>query len=128
MIERTGAVRSRTALLLAAIVGIAGMALAGCDVVFPHRSQGERLYRKLCADCHGVDAAGNTPQYMGNPYADLRDNLWKSGGDPVSIERTVREGVFGSMPAHPELTAKEMQAIIDHLRVLRGEKRAEPAS
>lgn len=113
--------------LRAALAAALALALSGCDEVFPHRSEGEKLYRKLCTECHGVDAAGNTPRYMGNAWADLRDDLWRNGGDPVSMEYTVRNGIFGQMPANPELTRDEIRAIVDHVRVLRGEKRPEPA-
>lgn len=118
--------RLRAALALATLAA-AALAAGGCDVVFPNRSEGEKIYRRLCSECHGADARGNTPRYMGNPYADLRDGLWKNGSESYAIERVVRAGIFGQMPPHPELTAQEMKALIDHIRVLRGEKQAEPA-
>jgi mono/diheme cytochrome c family protein len=111
----------------AAALALAAFTLVDCDQLMPSRSPGERLYRKHCAECHGLDAAGNTPRYMGNPYADLRDNIWKRGGDPVAMERIIRAGVFGEMPANPELTTEEVRSIVDHVRVLRGEKQPEPA-
>jgi mono/diheme cytochrome c family protein len=117
---------ARISAALGAALALGALTLGGCDELFPHRSEGEKLYRKLCADCHGLDAAGNTPRYMGNPWADLRDNQWKQSGDPVAMEYTVRNGIFGSMPGHPELTTQQIRAIIDHVRVLRGEKRPEP--
>ena len=100
--------------------------LVGCDVLFPHRSAGEKLFRDRCAKCHGIDAAGNTPGYMGNPWADLRDSHWKNGGDPVSIERVIRAGVFGQMPPSSDLDEAQIRALIDYLRVLRGEKKPDP--
>jgi mono/diheme cytochrome c family protein len=102
--------------------------LAACDQVFPHRSEGEKLYRANCAECHGLDGAGNTPGYMGNAYADLRDNLWKNGGDPDSMQEVVRNGVFGSMPKFDQLSAKEVREVVDYVRVLRGEKAPEPTA
>ena len=57
-----------------------------------NRTPGEKLWRKHCAGCHGIDASGNTPQYMGNERADLRDNSWYGyGGDDAGIESTIRE-------------------------------------
>ncbi len=100
-------------------------ALAGCDQledVFVKRSPGEKLYRSLCADCHGLDARGNTPQYMGNPNADLTGAL-ERGSDPGSIEIVIREGVFGKMPAHNELTYEQMKQLLDWIQELR--KRAQ---
>lgn len=103
--------------LVASALGLA----CACDALAP-RSEGERIYRRLCADCHGVDGSGNTPRSMGNPWADLTDDAWKSeGGDAGSIETVVREGVFGEMPAHDELSAEEMRALLGHLLALRGE-------
>lgn len=107
--------------VVSALLPLLVVVLAGCDLL-ANRSEGEKLWRKHCADCHGVDGRGNTPRYMGNPWADLRDNSWKLGGDRSTIEDVVREGIFGSMPANDELTAAEMRALIDYLYELRGER------
>jgi mono/diheme cytochrome c family protein len=104
------------------------LALVACDILFPHRSEGEKLWRKHCADCHGLTAEGNTPSYMGNVYADLTDNLWKdSSGDDDSIEAVIHDGVFAQMPENPSLTHEERKAIVGYLRVLRHEKKPETA-
>lgn len=103
------------------LVPAALLALAACDMFQP-RSEGERLWRKLCAECHGVDGAGNTPRYMGEPFADLRDGAWRSDGDRSTLDAVIREGVFGKMPAYDQLTAAEMRALLDHLYQLRGER------
>lgn len=115
------------------VAGIAGFALAlsavvtlsACKEVFPRRSEGEKLYRKHCAECHGLDAAGNTPGYMGNAYADLRDDVWKTGGDSDSMQSVVRNGVFAKMPKFDRLSAKEVRLVVDYVRELRGEKKPE---
>ena len=91
---------------------------AGCAT----RSEGEKLWRKHCADCHGLDGSGNTPRYMGTPGADLRDDNWKFGGDRGSVETVVREGIFGSMPAYDQLTNAQMRALLDYFYSLRGER------
>ena len=113
--------RHRSGLRAAVVVLGASLASTGCHELFPQRSEGEKLYRKLCAECHGLDGRGNVPRYMGNNAADLIDDTWKTGGDPGSIEYVVREGVFGQMPANPDLTRAEMKALLEHLRNLRGE-------
>jgi cytochrome c oxidase cbb3-type subunit 3 len=95
--------------------------LASCDALFPKRSAGESLWRSRCASCHGYDGRGNTPQYMGNYKADLIDDTWYHGGDPGSWAVVIREGVFGSMPANPDLDDEQVKALVHYLRQLRGE-------
>jgi mono/diheme cytochrome c family protein len=115
------------------VTGIAGVALAlsavvtlsACEELFPHRSEGEKLYREHCAECHGLDGAGNTPRYMGDSYADLMDDLWRTGGDSDSMQSVVRNGVFSKMPKFDQLSAKEVRQVVDYVRVLRGEKMPE---
>lgn len=108
-------------LLPALALAPALLALTGCDELFA-RTPGEKLWRRHCADCHGIDASGNTPRYMGELYADLRDGTWKNGGDRGSIENVVREGIFAKMPANEKLTAEEMRLLLDYLFELRGER------
>ncbi len=110
------------ALRPAAMFLVTGLALAlpGCDP-FEAKDPGERIYRRLCASCHGLDGRGNTARYMSNEWADLTDNSWRKYGDDGSIETVIREGVFGKMPARDELTREEMRALLRYLRKLRGE-------
>ena len=124
------ATRRRPHLLVAgtiAFVVTGSLVLAGCDTVFPKRSEGEKLWRDRCAQCHGITGNGNTPQYMGNYAADLTDDSWKHGGEPGSWALVIRQGVFGDMPANPDLSRQQVQALVDYLRVLRGEKVRQPA-
>lgn len=111
---------NRRAAAFAALLFASCLALAACDFA-AGRSPGERLWRKHCADCHGLDARGNTPRYMGEAYADLRDDGWRTGGDRYSIEMVIREGAFGKMPANPKLSKEEIKLIIDYLYQLRHE-------
>jgi mono/diheme cytochrome c family protein len=108
----------RLALLVPLLAALAGLGSA-CSELFPRRTEGEKLYRRLCARCHGYDGAGNTPRYMGNTWADLTDDSWRHGGDAGAMEIVVREGVFGEMPANPELTREEMRQLLDYLQTLR---------
>ena len=111
----------RRATALFVLLPAALAVLTACELFQP-RSEGEKLWRKLCAECHGVDGSGNTPRYMGDPFADLRDGAWRGDGDRGSLETVVREGIFGKMPAHDELSAAQMRALLDYLYQLRGER------
>ena len=96
----------------------------GCEIpaALDRRPEGEKLWAKRCGRCHGVDARGNTPKYMGNPAVDLTDDRWRHGGpDDYSLELIIREGIFGSMPRNEDLTREQMRALIQHLRRLRAE-------
>ena len=105
---------------LAALTAFAAFLAAACSG--GGKTPGERLWRARCAECHGLDARGNTPRFMGNDRADLTDDNWYAyGGDDAGLEAVIREGVFAQMPANADLTSTEMRALIGHLRSLRGE-------
>lgn len=114
--------KTTRALLPAAVllVTVLSLALSGCDLFEP-KDPGERIYRRLCASCHGIDGRGNTVRFMGNEWADLTDNNWRQYGDDGSLETIIREGVFSKMPARNELTREEMRALLGYLRKLRSE-------
>jgi len=114
--RRRPASRAAGALVLAA----AALAAAGCGLL-PERSEGEKLWRKHCAECHGIGGAGNTPRYMGKPYADLLDNTWRVGGETGTLQESTRTGFFGEMPAFDHLSDEEIRLVVDYLRELRGE-------
>jgi cbb3-type cytochrome c oxidase subunit III len=106
-----------TAVLLA---GVLASLLGGCNQLFPQRSPGEQLYVDNCADCHGIDGRGNTAQEMGQPYADLIDDVWKNGGDDGSLANSIRDGSFGLMPGFQQkLTEPQIQALVAYIKVLR---------
>ena len=95
----------------------------GCGKVLPKRSAGEKLYREYCADCHGLNGAGHTIRYMGNPKADLTDSFWKyGGGDSVAIQETLRQGLVELHPASIQrLDGKQIKELADWVLKLRGE-------
>lgn len=89
--------------------------LFGACGFLPGKPNGERLFRRLCARCHGVRGHGNTPKYMSNAWADLTDGRWQRGGNPVAIEQTIRDGILGQMPAHDDLSREEMKVLVDYV-------------
>ena len=114
--------RRRAGRLVAAtlLACLAGVLLGGCSKLFPHRAPGEQLYVDNCADCHGLDGRGNTAREMGQPYADLTDDVWKFGGDDTSMANAIREGSFGLMPGfQQQLNDQQIQELITYLHLLR---------
>ena len=47
--------------------------------------------------------------------------------EPGSWAVVIRDGVFGSMPANSDLDREQINALVQHLRELRGEAAANPA-
>ncbi|MEL6840746.1 MAG: cytochrome-c oxidase, cbb3-type subunit III [Pseudomonadota bacterium] len=78
---------------------------------------GEGLFLDNCAACHGDNAMGNID--LGAP--NLTDAIWLYGGDPVSLEETVRYARFGVMPPWGErLTEAEIKAVTAYVHQLGG--------
>lgn len=57
------------------------------------RAMGQRLFLTYCASCHGSNARGS------KGFPNLTDNDWLYGGDPKTIETSIRDGRSGVMPA-----------------------------
>lgn len=53
------------------------------------------VFQSTCVACHGADGKGN--QGVGGP--NLTDGVWLYGGTPAAIEKTIRDGRHGEMPA-----------------------------
>ncbi|MCH9648583.1 MAG: c-type cytochrome [Deltaproteobacteria bacterium] len=94
--------------------------LSACSDLAGQRSQGEQLFRRYCAECHGLDGAGKVPKYRSYEAANLLDDYWKFGGDPSSLRHTIVDGSFPMMPAFEYLSNDEIKAILGYLRELRG--------
>jgi hypothetical protein len=60
---------------------------------------------------------------MGNYKARPDRRLVEPRLGPRLVGGVIREGVFGTMPANPDLSRQQVAALVDYLRVLRGEKR-----
>jgi len=97
--------------------------VCGCGDLFVKKSSGEKLYRKNCADCHGLDGKGHTIRYMGNPNANLTDSSWKyGGGDSVAIQNVLFQGLVERHPSSLQrLQSNEVKAIAGWVLELRGE-------
>jgi len=69
---------------------------------------GKAQFEQLCAACHGADGKGNP--MLGAP--NLTDDAWLYGGSPKIIERTIREGRAGKMPAHEDFLGVEKSHVL----------------
>lgn len=110
--------RSVSLLLVGALLFI-----IGCGDLLAKRSTGESLYRKNCANCHGLDGKGHTIRYMGNQNANLTDSSWKyGGGDSVAIQNVLLQGLVERHPSSLQrLQPHEVKAIAGWVLELRGE-------
>jgi len=97
--------------------------LGACSELFPKRTPGEKLYRKHCADCHGVDGSGHTVRSMGDPNANLLDERWRHAGDAAGMETVINQALVFEHPTFDELGREEVKQIVDHVFYLRGERR-----
>ena len=59
---------------------------------------GKEKFQQLCVACHGAEAKGNIA--LGAP--DLTDDSWVYGSSRRTIEKTIKEGRTGRMPAFGE--------------------------
>ena len=77
---------------------------------------GQRLFLNNCAQCHGSDAGG------GKGFPNLRDADWLHGGDPASIETSIRQGRNGVMPPMVDAIGGEVAipAMVNYVRSLSG--------
>ena len=72
------------------------------------KAVGQNLFNTYCIQCHGSDAKGT------KGFPDLTDNDWLWGGDPESIQETIRNGRLGVMQPYggldpfPEETARDV--------------------
>jgi cytochrome c oxidase cbb3-type subunit 3 len=94
----------------------------GMDVVTLSRdpdamSAARSLFGNNCATCHGSDARGATG------FPNLTDADWLHGGDPDTIELTIREGRTGVMPPMgAALGASGVEEVIAYVLSLSGTK------
>jgi len=91
-------------------------------------ARGRELYAKHgCAVCHGPNGRGDGPaaKTLTPPPRDLADERhYKEGSSEDAIAASIRHGVSGSgaMPAFPNLSQDDAQAIATWVVSLRGKK------
>lgn len=88
---------------------------------------GQNLFNTYCIQCHGSDAKG------AKGFPNLTDHDWLWGGDPQSIQDTIRGGrigimlPYGGLPAFPEDSVKDVAHYIYSLNENEGfRSRANP--
>ena len=70
------------------------LSLSGAPHDAAKATAGKALFT-VCAACHGPEGKGNPA--LGAP--NLTDATWLYGGDPESVETSIREGRGGVMPS-----------------------------
>lgn len=67
---------------------------------------GETIYKNYCAGCHGT-------KMQGSSALPLKKKVWKHGGELLSIQKTITNGVQGTEMASfaKTLSAKEIQTV-----------------
>jgi len=102
---------------LAAVV-VLGTVLAGAAERNPFAGdasaikEGEKIYDRLCVDCHLDGTGGSGPN--------LIDNEWKYGNTDAEIFETVAKGRPGGMPSWSgELKEEEIWKVIAYVRSMK---------
>jgi len=114
---------------LASVVSLERLERASGPAIIPGRG----LFRKHCAECHGVTGNGRGPlAAVQTPYPrDYRMGIFKFKSTPRGTKPTredlaelIRNGIAGTaMKKIPELTEEDVQALVDYVIYLsmRGE-------
>lgn len=76
---------------------------------------GETAYMGTCIACHGPEGKGNP--MLGAP--NLSDGVWLYGGTAEAIEKSIREGRQGHMPAwSPRLSDAQIHVLVGYVHHL----------
>jgi cytochrome c oxidase cbb3-type subunit 3 len=79
------------------------MSLSGRQVDSALVSAGKAKFETLCVACHMADGKGNPA--VGAPR--LSDDIWLYGASPAAIQKSIREGRNGVMPAHKDFLGED---------------------
>ncbi|MCP3675103.1 MAG: cytochrome-c oxidase, cbb3-type subunit III [Gammaproteobacteria bacterium] len=94
------------------------MALSGRDAGTADVDAGKAKYEQVCFVCHQSDGTGNP--MLGAP--NLTDMVWLYGGSAGQIEKSIKDGRTGVMPAHKDiLTAEQIHLVTGYIYSLSAE-------
>lgn len=79
------------------------ISLSGREADSEAVAAGQQKFQMFCVACHGADGKGNVA--FGAP--DLSNNVWLYGGSVGLIQRSIRNGRNGKMPAHKDLLSED---------------------
>ena len=85
-------------------------------------NQGAQIFVQSCSSCHGADGTGTG---RGTAIATQPSVIAMSNADLVKI---IRKGTPAGMPAFPQLTDQQAQAVVQFLRRLQGVTVGAPAA
>ena len=81
---------------------IANLSLAEVQADRKLMDTADRIFRRECSACHGVDGRGQA-----NLFPNLLDVDWQWGGSPEQLEQTLRGGRNANMPAWEAIIGEE---------------------
>jgi cbb3-type cytochrome c oxidase subunit III len=82
---------------------------------------GKAVFTKRCAGCHGDDGKAQTKVGKKYDIADFTDPKWSKGWSRAQVEKTIRTGVKGKMPAlGDKLSEAELHAVSAYVFELAG--------
>ena len=81
---------------------IANLSLAEVQADPVLMATADRIFRRECSACHGIDGRGQA-----SLFPNLMDTDWQWGGSPEQIEQTLRGGRNANMPAWGPIIGEE---------------------
>ena len=88
------------------------LTLSGRDAGAADLEAGKAKFGQVCFVCHQADGTGNP--MLGAP--NLTDAVWLYGGSAGQIEKSIKDGRMGVMPAHKDiLTAEQIHLVTGYI-------------
>jgi mono/diheme cytochrome c family protein len=84
-------------------------------------SDGQRLYQRYCASCHGSNAEGGPGNDLIPAAPDLTDQEWKQGSTDGEIFSVIKNGVppdLNMIPFGDQIKDPEIWNVVNYLRSL----------